>query len=108
MGSIYGAAVSLDLPLTLLDMSREGFRMHAPIDFPVGDVKQFKFTAVNRAPIVLRAKVVRSALAPTLDGSAYEIGLVFLDRDELEVEATIRAFLDILKALNALYGSNPD
>ena len=79
MARVYGSLIALDLPITLLNMNRDGFLMQAPINFPVGVIDEFRFTTSGSDPIVLRARVVHTIRATAAGTVSYAIGLEFLD-----------------------------
>ena len=86
---VYGHIVSLNLPTTLLNLSPGGFLMQSPVEFPVGAVEEFRFTA-NGIDLVLRARVVHAMTASRVDGPVYLTGLAFVDPNADQQDAIAR------------------
>lgn len=79
LGDLHGQVVSLDMPISVTEISLGGFAMETTCEFPPGAVHEFRLT-FNDESVTLRARVVfcRRGYAPG-DSSIYVTGLEFVD-----------------------------
>jgi hypothetical protein len=98
-GRLTCTVAPLHLSVTLLNISRGGFFMRAPIKCAVGDVQRFQFTVdgEREAMFVLRARVVHCAPLVANGRSEYLIGLEFADADTAFFHHAITYLIDVLQ-----------
>jgi len=70
--------------------------MQAPVDFPPGQILEFRFTAAEGDPIILRARVVHAMRATGGEMMSYISGLEFVDRDTPGCQQALRSLLSRL------------
>ena len=93
---LHGHVRPLDVPITPLNLSQDGFLMQAPIHYPVGEIHEFRFTMDDRDPIVLRARVVHEMRATMGLITSHLIGLEFVDRGDSVCEQAIESLVGLL------------
>jgi hypothetical protein len=76
---IEGRVVPQDVPIAILNLSRGGFLVQAPIDFPIGSIQKFRFSVAAAEPITLHAQVIHARRASAVGTASYVIGLEFAD-----------------------------
>jgi hypothetical protein len=83
LGRLHGHLVSLDVAVTVREISLGGMAIETPIAFPIGAVHEFMLTLGDGSTVPLTGQVVhcRNVAAPDADPS-YVSGVRFLD-DEL-------------------------
>jgi hypothetical protein len=85
-----------DVPITLLNVSRGGFLIRAPITYPIGYVHQFRFTVPDRPAVEVRGRIVHTLHATTDGQPSFIIGLEFEDRGSVLAELSIEALLTLV------------
>ncbi len=97
LGRINGVLVVLELPVTLVDISRGGFMMRAARPLAVDSTHQVRFIWNRHPPIVLAGRVVR--VLRTSGGAAerWMMGLEFVDASQPAVTRDINALLQVVQ-----------
>ena len=97
LAEIHGHVIALDVHITLLNISQGGFLMQAPVNFPVGAIHDFRFTARHREPVVLPARIVHAVRATAGGTASYVMGLEFVDRGTAAREQAIEGLIGVLQ-----------
>ncbi len=85
LGRLHGLVVSLDVPVTVTDLSLGGMAIETPVAFPMGAVQEFQLTLGDGSPVVLLGRVVRSQnSAPGGAPPVYVTGIQFIDEEPAE------------------------
>lgn len=102
LGVVEGQRVPLDVPMQVRDLSQGGFSAESAVPFPPGTQHVFRFTALNRNEVSLKATVVHCRLARAdADGHyTYITGFEFL-ADE-KSDKSIATIIDALASVLAL------
>jgi len=80
LSQFHGHAVTLGVPVTLLDISMGGFRIETSVVFPLGAIHEFRFTLSDGDTIEIRARVLHCGMHTTSRGVLrYSAGLEFVD-----------------------------
>ena len=58
LGRLHGRIVSLDLPVTVREISLVGMSIQTTVAFPVGAVHEFRLTLGDGSTVLLRGRVV--------------------------------------------------
>src|SRR5260370_575887 len=95
---IHGELRALGVPVTLLNLSRQGFLMEAEADFTIGGSHDFRFTLPDEDPVDVSVRVVHATKADQGDGSMYVVGLEFeheaADASQEAIESLVRRLGD--------------
>ena len=82
LGRVHGHVASLDVRVTVREMSLGGLSMETHFPFPVGAVHEFQLTLGDGSVVLLKGRVVYSrALTPATDPPLYVSGVEFVDDD---------------------------
>jgi hypothetical protein len=80
LGRIHGHVASIDVPVTVREISLGGLSFATTMSFPIGAVHEFRLTLGDESFVVLRGRVVRSLEGAAPDGSRiYVTGVQFID-----------------------------
>jgi hypothetical protein len=99
---IHGHIRPLDIPITLLNLSQDGFLMLSLMNYPVGEIHEFRFAIADHDPIVLSARVVHGMRAPAGNATSHLIGLEFVDRGVSVCEKKIKSLVARLPQLTVI------
>jgi len=90
LGRLHGHDVSLDVPVTVREISLGGMAIETPFSFSPGAMQEFRLTLGDGAYVVLRglAKHCRS-LGASGSTLAYLTGFQFVDEDPPEGSSTV-------------------
>jgi PilZ domain len=99
---LQGRIRPLDIPITLLNLSQDGFLMQAPMHYPTGGIHEFSFTMADHDPIVLSARVVHGMRATAGQVASHMIGLEFVDRGVPACEQGIASLVARLPRLSLI------
>jgi PilZ domain-containing protein len=80
VGQVHGHAMSLDVPVTVRELSLGGMAIETPFSFPVGAVHQFKLMLGDGAHVLLngQARHCRALTTPNAS-SKFVTGFEFVD-----------------------------
>jgi hypothetical protein len=93
-GKLHGYLVALDLPVSVTEISLGGMSLDTTIDFPVGVIHEFRLTAGEQSPVVLKGRVMHCRRGAVLDQvSHYVVGVQFIDQDAGTTES-VGALID--------------
>jgi len=82
LGRLHGLVVSLDVPVTVTDLSLGGMAIETPVAFAVGAVQEFQLTMGDGSPVVLLGRVIRSENStPAGAPPVYATGIQFIDEE---------------------------
>jgi len=82
LGRLHGQVTSLDVAVTVREISVGGLSMETAFEFPVGVVHDFRLELGDGSWVELRGRILRSKAATAADGSrVYVSGVQFLDDD---------------------------
>jgi hypothetical protein len=94
LGRLHGYLVSLDLPVTVTEISLGGMSLDTTVDFPVGVVHEFRLTFAEDSTVLVRGRIVHCRRGAVLDGVArYVTGIQFIDLTARDTDA-IRGLVD--------------
>jgi len=94
LGRVHGHVATLDVKVTVRDMSLGGLSMETAFAFPVGAVHEFRLLLGDGASVELRGRVVHSSEATTpAGGRVYVTGVQFIDDDAADGAGTVGNFL---------------
>jgi hypothetical protein len=93
LGRVHGQAVSLDVPLTVREISLGGMAIETPVPFPVGAVHEFRLTLGDGSTVLLRARVVHCRPAGGAPAPIFLSGMHFVD-DEAVTGQTVGDFIE--------------
>jgi hypothetical protein len=93
LGRLRGHLRALGLPLTLMNLSEDGFLMEAPIQFLIGGSHEFRFTARGQPPVVLTARAIHTKS----ERGIHVVGMEFEDRHSAEFKTGIAVLLEALR-----------
>ena len=98
LGRLHGVAVSLDVPVTVTDLSLGGMAIETPVSFPVGALQEFELTLGDESAVILRGKVIRSQkVAPSGATPSFVTGIQFIDEDASVESADVGQLIDRLE-----------
>ena len=82
LGRVHGHVASLDVPVTVTEMSLGGLGLETGFPFPAGAIHDFRLTLGDGAFVVVKGKVVhcRNVAAPG-GPSRYVSGVQFVEDD---------------------------
>ena len=93
-----GRAVSLDLAVTVRDMSLGGMSIETVFPFPEGATHEFSLTLGDGSAVLLRGRAVRSRSETSGDGSLrYVTGIQFVDDEPDGGAGSVGSFIDKAK-----------
>src|SRR5262245_9120046 len=82
LGRLHGHVVSLDVPVTVREISLGGMAVETAFSFPVGVVHEFRLTLGDGAHVVLRGQARHSRSQPASEGTPiYVTGFEFVDEE---------------------------
>lgn len=87
LGRLHGHHVSLDLPVTVREISLGGMAIETPMSFPVGSVHAFRLTLGDESTVEIAGRVMHCRDAGTASTSTtplYVSGVQFLEDDPAE------------------------
>jgi hypothetical protein len=80
LGRLHGHSVSLDVPVTVLEISLGGMAIQTALAFPVGAVHEFRLTLGDDSTVELRGRVMHCRnTAPAGDEPTYATGVQFVE-----------------------------
>jgi hypothetical protein len=86
LGRVHGHVTSLDVAVTVREMSLGGMSLETEFAFPEGTVHAFVLTLGDGSAVDLRGRVVRCMEAPRGDGTRrYITGIQFVDEEPTDV-----------------------
>jgi len=93
LGQIFGQVLSVDTPVTVLDLSTGGFSVETACAFRAGSQHQFRFALEHGASLIVTAEVVhcRRRTAPS-GKDLFVTGLKFLENPD--TSAAVAHILD--------------
>ena len=100
LGRLHGQVTSLDVAVTVREISVGGMSMETAFEFPVGVIHDFRLEMGDGSWVELRGRVLRSRSIAAPDGSrVYISGVQFLDDDPDDEDdgPTVDDLLDRLK-----------
>jgi hypothetical protein len=90
LGRVHGHVASLDVAVTVREMSLGGMSMETAFAFPVGALHEFLLTLGDGASVQLTGRVVYSRKTPSPGGGVFYVtGVEFVD-DEPGVDEIIQ------------------
>jgi hypothetical protein len=95
LGRLHGHSVSLDLPVSVLEISLGGMAIQTSLPFPVGAVHAFRLTLGDDSTVELNGRVMHCRnVAPADATPAYVTGLQFVEDEPAESGPTIGDLID--------------
>jgi len=95
---VQGRVVSLDVAVTVRDMSLGGMSIETAFPFPDGARHEFSLTLGDGSTVLLRGRAVRSRTITAEDGSLrYVTGIQFIDDDTDDGAGSVGGFIDKAK-----------
>ena len=99
LGRLHGHLVSLDMPVTVREISLVGLSFSAPMPFPIGAEHEFRLTLGDGSVVMLKGRVVRSEDRPSVDGQppTYVTGVQFAEEEaQAAADAAISGVVELL------------
>jgi hypothetical protein len=98
LGRMHGHVVSLDVSVTVKEMSLGGMSMEASVPFPVGAVHEFRLTLGDESSAVLKGRIMysRSVGAPG-EPPVYLSGVQFIDDESPADSSPAGGLIDKIK-----------
>jgi len=93
LGRVHGQAVSLDVPLTVREISLGGMAIETPVPFPLGAIHEFRLTLGDGSTVLLRARVVHCRPAGGGDTPVFLSGMHFVE-DEPVTGQSVNDFIE--------------
>lgn len=98
LGRLHGHSVSLDLPVSVVEISLGGMAIQTGLPFPVGAVHAFRLTLGDDSTVELNGRVMHCRnVAPSGAAPVYVSGLQFVDDDPPESGPTVSDLIDRVK-----------
>jgi PilZ domain len=98
LGRLHGHAVSLDVPVTVREISLGGMALETSFPFPVGVVHEFRLTLGDGAQVQLNGRVMHSRDTSSPGGqNAYLTGIQFVDEEPTDDDSSVGNLIDRLK-----------
>ena len=95
---VQGHVVSLDVAITVCDMSLGGMSVETAFPFPDGATHEFNLTLGDGTAVLLRGRAVRSRTVTADDGSPrYVTGIQFLDDETDDGTGSVGGFIEKAK-----------
>jgi len=95
LGRLHGHSVSLDLPVSVLEISLGGMAIQTGLPFPVGAVHVFRLTLGDDSTVELNGRVMHCRnTAPTEATPVYVTGLQFVEDDPSETAPSVGDLID--------------
>lgn len=90
LGRLHGHSVSLDLPVTVLEISLGGMAIQTGLPFPVGAVHAFRLTLGDDSTVELNGRVMHCRnTAPANTTPVYVSGVQFVEDEPVEEGPTV-------------------
>ena len=97
LGQVTGESLTLDAPVTVLDLSTGGFRVETTGPLPTGEPHEFRFRLRNGISVIVLARVVHQRAVARRPSGTHVVGLEFLD-GSAEAKASRTALVDRIVA----------
>jgi hypothetical protein len=98
LGRLHGHSVSLDVPVSVREISLGGMALETGFPFPVGAVHEFRLTLGDGSQIQLNGRVMHSRDLGTPGGQpAFLTGIQFVDDEPTESDSGVEDLIDRLK-----------
>jgi len=98
LGRLHGRSVSLDLPLTIIEISLGGMAIQTGLPFPVGAVHAFRLTLGDDSTVELSGRVMHCRnTAPPDTTPVYMSGIQFVDDEPADDGPTVSDLIDRVK-----------
>lgn len=79
LGQVTGESLTLDAPVTVLDLSTGGFRVETTGPLPTGEPHEFRFKLRDGVSVIVLARVVHQRAVSKRPSGTHVVGLEFLD-----------------------------
>ena len=98
LGRLHGHSISLDVPVSVREISLGGMALETAFPFPVGVVHEFQLTLGDGSQVQLNGRVMHSRDASTPGGQpAFLTGIQFVDDEPTESVTGVGDLIDRLK-----------
>ena len=94
---MHGHSVSLDVPVTVREISLGGMALETSFPFPVGAVHEFRLTLGDGAQVQLNGRVMHSRDQSSPGQPAFLTGIQFVDDEPTEPVSGVGDLIDRLK-----------
>lgn len=95
LGRLHGHSVSLDVPVTVLEISLGGMAIETGLPFPVGAVHLFRLTLGDDSTVELNGRVMHCRnVAPPDAAPTYVTGLQFVEDEPSEIGPAVGNLID--------------
>jgi hypothetical protein len=96
LGRVHGQAVSLDVALTVREISLSGMSVEVPVPFPIDALHEFRLTLGDESTVLLRGRVVYCRPMKMGDRPLYVCGVHFVDDEPV----TGQSATDVIDRIN--------
>jgi PilZ domain-containing protein len=97
LGQVTGESLTLDEPVTVLDLSTGGFRVEMTGPMTTGEPHEFRFKLRDGVSVIVLARVVHQRAVSKRPSGTHVVGLEFLD-GSAEAKANRTALVDRILA----------
>jgi hypothetical protein len=98
LGRLHGHIASLDVPVTVREISLGGLSIETSFAFPAGIVHEFRLTLGDGSAVVLRGRVVYSREGSSPDGEpVFVSGVQFIDDEPSSSDSTVDHIIEKIK-----------
>jgi PilZ domain-containing protein len=97
LGQVTGESLTLDAPVTVLDLSTGGFRIETTGRLSTGEPHEFRFKLRDGVSVIVLARVVHQRAVSKRPSGSHVVGLEFLD-GSAEAKANRAAIVDRILA----------
>ena len=94
LGRLHGHVVSLDVPVTVREISLGGMAVETTFSFPVGVVHEFRLTLGDGAHVVLRGQARHSRQVASGQRQSFITGFQFVDEETHEHAGVVGDLID--------------
>jgi len=83
LGRMHGQIVSSNAPMSVREVSLGGLSFSSAVEFPIGEVHEFRLTLGDDSAVLLRGRIVRAEARIGDDGATvYITGVQFIDEED--------------------------
>jgi PilZ domain-containing protein len=80
LGRMQGRLLSANAPVVVREVSLGGLSFSSPVQFPIGEIHEFRLTLGDDSSVELRGKIVRAEARANEDGSTdFITGVQFIE-----------------------------
>ena len=98
LGRLHGLSVSLELPVTVLEISLGGMAIQTSRSFPISAVQAFRLTLGDDSTVELHGRIMHCRnTAPAGEPPVHVTGVQFVDDDVTDTGASVGDLINRVK-----------